>query len=331
MECDIFLAIPHAMDCTDMIIGSARGMRSRIGDYYSRDRSTPLHDEAYGGTESLTAAVGFEEDGYTTILFRKKLQAAESVDFSITNSFMHVIWARGQDAGNYVHVPPTGIDGSTTASDPNYYKVDELKYHGHASHRGVRTLNFMLDTETDPVMTTPAPPLTCEGTWGNCNTEDSNCYLVRWSYNDSTGLITFTVRVYLENNQWAALGFSRNTQMAATDVVVGYVRPDGKGVLQDRYAEGKFMPSLDSSSDVNLVSSSRQNKITTFEFTRPPRTADTSHDFQFSSTNCAYFFYAKGGTFTNNGDITRHDQTPIISQERICIPCAVPSKSYIHG
>jgi hypothetical protein len=28
----------NAMDCTDIVIGSARGMASRIWDYYTRDR-----------------------------------------------------------------------------------------------------------------------------------------------------------------------------------------------------------------------------------------------------------------------------------------------------
>ena len=70
------------MDCTDMVIGSARGMRSRVGDYYTRDRSTPLHDEVYGGTQSLTAALGFEENGYTTILFRKKIQGTTLILFT---------------------------------------------------------------------------------------------------------------------------------------------------------------------------------------------------------------------------------------------------------
>lgn len=57
-----------------MVIGAARGMRSWVGDYYTRGRSTPQRDEFYGGSESLTAAAGFEKDGYTYILFRRKLK-----------------------------------------------------------------------------------------------------------------------------------------------------------------------------------------------------------------------------------------------------------------
>lgn len=58
-----------------MVIGSAKGQLSRIGDYYSRDRSTPQKDEFYGGKDDLTGALGFEDDdGFTTIVFRKKVK-----------------------------------------------------------------------------------------------------------------------------------------------------------------------------------------------------------------------------------------------------------------
>ena len=65
----------NGMDCSDIIIGAAVGQLSRIGDYYTGDRSTPRLDEFYGGTQGLTAAVGAESnDGLTTIIFRKSLQ-----------------------------------------------------------------------------------------------------------------------------------------------------------------------------------------------------------------------------------------------------------------
>lgn len=68
--------------------------------------------------------------------------ATERTDYNISDDFMHVIWAQGQDTGNYIHRPQTGIDVVSTASDPNFYKPDELKYHGHNDHRGVKTMNF---------------------------------------------------------------------------------------------------------------------------------------------------------------------------------------------
>ena len=75
------------MDCTDIIIGSARGKLSRVGDYYTRDRSSPRSDAFYGGgTNSLTAAIGQEENGVTTILFRRKLRGC--LMFNIMSYFL---------------------------------------------------------------------------------------------------------------------------------------------------------------------------------------------------------------------------------------------------
>lgn len=129
------------MDCTDIIIGMARGTNYRIGDYYTRDRSTPRKDEYWGGRDSLTAAFGYERDGVTTMLFRRRLAAAEPTDHEIRDGNMQVIWAKGQEPGKYVHQPASGIE-KAKANVRDFYKVDELKYHGHRMQRGAVTMNF---------------------------------------------------------------------------------------------------------------------------------------------------------------------------------------------
>jgi hypothetical protein len=129
------------MDCSDIVIGSARGTASRIADYYTRDRSTPKMDTFWGGKNDLTAAMGFEKDNVTTILFRRKLKGTEASDHTIEEDLMHVIFAQGQELGNYVHIPKSGVE-TTEASVKDFYKPDELKYHGHRSQRGVTTINF---------------------------------------------------------------------------------------------------------------------------------------------------------------------------------------------
>lgn len=129
------------MDCTDIVIGSARGMASRVGDYYTRDRSTPRHDEFYGGKSDLTLATGYEKDGVTTIIFRKKLVATEPTDHTLDDELTHVIWAKGQEPGNYVHIPASGIE-TEASSVKEFYQPDELKYHGHKMQRGVTQINF---------------------------------------------------------------------------------------------------------------------------------------------------------------------------------------------
>ena len=65
------------MDCVDIVIGAAHGSQSRILDYYTRDRSTPRTDDFYGGEDSLTAAVGMEQNGMTYIKVRRLLNSGK--------------------------------------------------------------------------------------------------------------------------------------------------------------------------------------------------------------------------------------------------------------
>ncbi|XP_060570067.1 uncharacterized protein LOC132728442 [Ruditapes philippinarum] len=128
------------MDCMDLVVGTARGSYSRIADYYTRDRSAPRFDSFYGGEDSLTAAIGDEVDGYTRILFRRKLQASDVADYDITNSTMHVSWARGQKETARVDYP------GTSPSLPYYYNKDDLKKHDRDGatfmNRGFFRINF---------------------------------------------------------------------------------------------------------------------------------------------------------------------------------------------
>lgn len=66
-----------------MVVGTARGNRSRIGDFYAHGRSTPMYDSFYGGKENLLGAYGYEENGYTTIIFRKKMSGKSSIAFFV--------------------------------------------------------------------------------------------------------------------------------------------------------------------------------------------------------------------------------------------------------
>lgn len=64
-----------------MVIASARTKYSRVYDSFSRDRSTPKADTYFGAMNSLTAAIGKEENGVTTILFRRKLKGKFILNF----------------------------------------------------------------------------------------------------------------------------------------------------------------------------------------------------------------------------------------------------------
>jgi len=67
--------------------------------------------------------------------------ATEPTDHSIVDDVMHVIWAKGQEQKNYQHSPKSGLE-KDVASVKDFYKQDELKYHGHGSQRGVISINF---------------------------------------------------------------------------------------------------------------------------------------------------------------------------------------------
>ena len=62
------------MDCSDLVIGTARNDLFRMYDAYTRDRSTPRPDAVYGGEDNLLAAVGRETPtGFTEFKFRRRL------------------------------------------------------------------------------------------------------------------------------------------------------------------------------------------------------------------------------------------------------------------
>jgi len=131
----------HAMDCTDVVIGAVRGTYSRVRDYYTRDRSTPRVDSFYDGQEDITGATGWESDGKTVIIFRRKVTTMDGpTDYPLKGS-MHVIWARGQESQEYNHRPSSGLETEKT-SVPEFYAQDEIKYHGHRGQRGVVLIDF---------------------------------------------------------------------------------------------------------------------------------------------------------------------------------------------
>lgn len=85
-----------------------------------------------------------------------------------------------------------------------------------------------------------------------------------------------------------------------------------------RKATAYAQPPLDSQQDATLISSSRVDSVTTLNFSRPLITNDK--DDISLSYNCVHFIYAKGGKYSSNS-ISYHDNTPIISTKKICIPC----------
>jgi len=56
------------------VIFSMAGNLHRVQDMYTRDRSTPRPDSFYGGSDDITGSAGSQVNGFTTIVFRKKIR-----------------------------------------------------------------------------------------------------------------------------------------------------------------------------------------------------------------------------------------------------------------
>lgn len=131
-----------AMDCTDMIIGAAKGGLSRIRDYYARGRHTPLLDSKWGGRDDITAATGWESNGVTTLIFRRRLQSRDGPDHSLDKGEMLVVWARGQEPDEYVRDAGHRLERHEHYVS-RFYVQDELKYHGLGDQKGHLVLDFL--------------------------------------------------------------------------------------------------------------------------------------------------------------------------------------------
>ncbi|XP_063905310.1 uncharacterized protein LOC135124283 isoform X2 [Zophobas morio] len=325
----------NPMDCTDIIIGSARGTASRIADYYTRDRSTPRMDTFWGGKNDLTAAMGFEKDGVTTILFRKKLKATEPSDHTIEEDLMHVIFAQGQEPGKYVHVPKSGVE-TAKASVKDFYKPDELKYHGHRSQRGATSINFFDEKkksatgvfvsvkEGNVTMndTQKGDASECGGEWRyprNCDPFNGTCeYSVKWDVprKDEIRFVITTSHTDL----WTGIAFSNDEKMSQTDAILGWVDKTGRPFLMDTWITGYTQPFLDSSQGIYNTAGRIVDGITTLSFTRK-RISNDPKDLSFTDDHCLFMMFpVKGGIFNSvNKKIRKHEVTPVITPERICI------------
>jgi hypothetical protein len=293
------------MDCTDIVIGAAIGKLSRVRDYYTGDRSTPRQDEFYGGTQSLTAAVGEEtDDGMTTIIFRRLVEARESTDHPIRNEPMTVIWAHGQALGD------TPIAG-------DFYRPDEIKY--HSTHRGLANINFYAHGMTG------TPSTVNTNSWSyppGCMLANACKYRVVWSMDPSTDMITFTVTANQPSTTWTGIGFAEKPLMENMDAYIGYIdSSSNRGVVIDGWTGSRFSrPIRDTFQSTQQASVSYVSGVLTLTFKRPMDTGDRLQDLKFSDTDCYYFMFpVGGGRMTNNQELSIHLTTPMMSPNKICI------------
>lgn len=95
--------------------------------------------------------------------------------------------------------------------------------------------------------------------------------------------------------------------------------------MRFRYAQGYQPPQLDDQQSLTDANGVYADGALTFSFTRPLNTGDAN---DADLTQCLYFVYPYDGGPTNfEGALLKHDQTPAVSKEKICLgTCgAVPS------
>ncbi|KAF6023515.1 moxd1 [Bugula neritina] len=121
---------------------------------------------------------------------------------------------------------------------------------------------------------------------------------VSWSFSETTpdSEIVFTISARTEG--WVGLGFSPNGAMTGADLIVAWIDSEGTSHLVDMHGTGNWLPLVDSSQDVSLVSASGVNGVTSFTFKRKINTCDDEDAVIMTSTT--RLIYAFGDTDPTN-------------------------------
>lgn len=330
------------MDCIDLVMGAARGSLSRIRDYYTRDRSTPRLDTFWGGKEDLTSATGWEENGKTFLIFRRRIRSTDVADHDLIGD-MHVIWARGQESGEYVHSPKSGLERENPHK-PNFYAADEIKYHGHGSQRGKTRIDFLNEQGIHLFIVHAKKNFTnysnnflnisvtgrkkvvagaCEDSWAHppgCSNYESGkpcAYNATWQYIPQIDSVRFTIETR-RADRWTGIGFSDDTSMRKSDAIIGWVQPSGQFFMMDTYMNSYTIPPLDARQDILNMTGKFSDGIVRLSFLRK---VDTGDPKDVSLDECRFFLFPiQGGTYhAVNKRIGKHDETPVVSAQKVCI------------
>ncbi|KAK6013978.1 DOMON domain protein [Ostertagia ostertagi] len=309
---------------SDREVQSSDTMRAEANEHTQnrerkeRDRSnaytaTPRPDSVFGGSDSLTAAAAFREDGITTVVFRKKLQAEDEFDHSIQGP-MTVIWAKGADPDYYQHT--TG--GAPIKADPNFFSSNVFKYHGR-NQRGVLTIDFFKETPRKEKLKhgLHIDASTCSGSFSfpaDCSETDSETpcqYVLKWI---SDGEVArFSVEALMKTSQWVAIGFSTDGGMASSDAVIVGIQRDGVITVTDQFMPNYGRPVIDEQQDIFDVETNYEEGKLTANFSRELLSDD-------KNDNCVHLlFTTTASQIEPTGEIRKHGETPIASPTKVCL------------
>ncbi|MCP9263742.1 Teneurin-a [Dirofilaria immitis] len=171
----------------------------------------------------------------------------------------------------------------------------------------------------------------------SCDTEyrypagcsDTACdYIAKWEYNMARKDVKFEISSK-ELGRWTGIGFSRDGQMANSDIYIGWVF-EGKAYVTDRFAYGRQLPAIDPADrqDIYEIGGKAEDDIQTITFRRKILPADTITDFPLNL--CYYFLFPIGGgrVLARKSQDFQNAKTPIgyhdlyqpkISRTKICI------------
>ncbi|KJH47256.1 DOMON domain protein [Dictyocaulus viviparus] len=312
---------PNAMECTDIVVGSVLDGRGRVKDFYTPSKATPRPDSTFGGSDSLTAASAFREDGVTTVVFRRKLKAADKWDYSIDGP-MTVIWAKGANPNNYQHT--TG--GAPIQADPKFFTKDSFKYHGR-NQRGVLTIDFLQEAKKEKLIHgLHIDASTCSGSYTfppDCSARGASkkCqYVIKWI---SDGEVArFNVKALIKAAQWIAIGFSSNGAMNGSDVIVIRVEPEKQVTITDQFVSNNERPVVDEQQDIFDVETSWDGDVLVANFSRELYSEDK---YDIDLRKCVHLLFTPtANTIEPNGEIKKYEQPPISSETKVCLnTCSV--------
>lgn len=159
----------------------------------------------------------------------------------------------------------------------------------------------------------------CSGQWrfpANCRSASCQ-YLCQWKFNQDRDQVDFTLSTN-RPDKWVGVGFSRDSKMPGTDVIVAWVEPGSRYVMMDAWLDSYSIPIPDTKQSVQNISAAAANGLISFSFSRPLKTGDDTHDLDFDE--CLHFVFPVGGgpVDTKQRLVMKHERTPMISPNKLC-------------
>src|SRR5882724_1366213 len=141
--------------------------------------------------------------------------------------------------------------------------------------------------------------------WLGTKVLDKN-YIMFWKKDDLNEELT--VRLEVKTRGWVGFGFSRRGIMPQSDVIIGWIRADGKTEFKDRWTDRKERPVIDMSQDWHLIDSMQNSSHTVLQFKRPYKTCDSLEDIEVLETEDQNIVWGYSHTVPiDDNNIPKHD------------------------